>query len=242
MTIIMNEIMQGDSKFSRMLNITVPRMINNPDNEEEMGTADWHRYVKIITQEKLQSEDKTIVPKAFCLEDDEGILPYIYQGLCITLTQSSSKSNYNMNLPYYDEQTMQETPVIKEITDNLLKDGIYLPFLVFIDLEDYRSVVEAAKTEQDVYTILISELVSKARGENLTDFYVVSMNLSELISRLEFKEEDFDNAESLRVVYPMLMSAVAGEISSPYPEDIFQSSAYFQNLPVGDEDVPEVDE
>ena len=243
MTIIMNESMQADSKFARMLNVVLPRTIANPEDENDIATADWHSYVKLLTQTQLQAEDRSLTPNVFCTENDSGILPFVYQGQCLALSSPASNANYLMTLPSYDEETAQNTPVIKELTDKFLADGIYLPFLMFIDLDDYKQVTEAAKNDQDLYTVLVAELTSKARGENLTDFYVVSMNVSELISRLEFKEEDFDNAESLRVVYPMLMSALANEITSPYPQEIFQSSIYFQNIdPIGEEEIPDVDE
>ena len=241
MTIIMNEVMQGESKFARQLNASLPRTVSNPENEEEHGVADWHQFIKNRTQVYLQATDKTLQP-AFAIEGDEGVLPFLYQSMCIEVASLGSSVSYNMNLPYYDDATRQETPVIEEITSNLLKDGIYIPFLMFISLDDYNAVMEAAKADQDMYTFLVAELTSKARGENLTDFYVASLNLSELVARMELKEEDFDGAESLRVIYPMLMSAVAGENSSPYPPEIFQSSTYFQNPPVGDEEVSEIDE
>ena len=33
MTIIMNEVMQGESKFARLLNAALPRTVSNPENE-----------------------------------------------------------------------------------------------------------------------------------------------------------------------------------------------------------------
>ena len=243
MNIIMNEAMQGKSKFSRVFMVTLPKNIKN-----ENGPAtpmDWHLAMKNLTQSVMEDDNKEIIQGPFTKEGDEGILPIIYQSHCTNFTNIGTAATFMMDIPTYDEKTINKTPVVNEIVNNLLNEGIYIPFLMFIGKEDYLSVMDAAENDYQIYIILISELTSEARGENLTDFYVATMNLSELVAYLNFTENDFIDKEDeedenrMRILYPMLMSAVSTDISSPYPQHVFQVSTYFQNVnPIGKEEVP----
>jgi hypothetical protein len=235
MNIIMNEAMQGSKRFSRLFVVNLRRELG--DDEGNFAPMDWQLAMKNLTQAIMEDENRQLQPVGFVKEGDTGFLPCLFQTQCTKFSAIGLAANFALDLPVYTEETLAETPVIKEISDNLLNDGIYLPFFMFIDINDYNSVIEADQSDADVYAMLVSDLTSEARGENLTDFYVATVNVSKLIKQLNFDETSFveDNGENtMRVLYPMLMSAVSTDVSSPYPPEIFQVSVYFQNVQTND--------
>lgn len=231
MNIVMNEALRGRSKFTRVFMVSLPREI--ADEEGNTSPMNWMLAMKNLTQVVLEDPNRSLTPGAFMKEDDEGFLPCIFQTQCTKFAAIGNSASFMLEVPEYNDESLGETPVIKEISDNLLKDGIYLPFFMFIEKNDYISVLEANEKASDMYVIMVSEITSEARGENLTDFFVATTNLSELIKQHGFTKDSFTEAtgeDTMRVLYPMLMSAVSSDISSPYPPEIFQVSTYFQNV------------
>lgn len=228
MKIIMNENMLGHERFARTLTIALPARREVDGESQEI---DWHRTIKSIIKAALETEEKPILEGVFSLPNDQGHLPFLYQTLCGVLSEHGTAGEFLMALPVYDDEYVKEVDVFNNITQALLDRGIYTPFFMGLEPKDYKTVKSLKDTDNELYNVLIADLTSATRGDDVTDFYVAITNISRAIEHLKFTDSDFADENSVMIMNPMLMSAVTTDITSEFNEDIFQASAYFQATP-----------
>lgn len=219
MTILFNEDLLGIYKFGRSLEVVLPD-----------DGVDWHASIKAFANKALEYPVSQYENGPFTRETDTGIMPQVYRFISEILLNEVDQGEikFYTSPVYFDYDALKEnTP---DIYDNIVRNGDlgqYYPYIVVLDESDFDLIESNRQHEKDVYAVIVGSIVN-ANNIGSMDFYVAIINLTKMYDYTETKPNP-ENGETAIMYYPTIWNAPAGRWESPYVEEVYTCSAYFQD-------------
>lgn len=145
-----------------------------------------------------------IVNQLANLEDGKEPLTMAAQAALVAMSNMSPKSPVDSLVPsIYDQETLDLLPELKEWSDLVAKDGLYLPYFIMMSPEEVTEI----KNKEDRHSflsIIFAFEMNRKDNQMHSDFFVSTVDLTALIMNYTMSNE---NESTMINFFPIIFSA-----------------------------------
>ena len=147
-----------------------------------------------------------------------------------TLSSAHMDPNPYFPLSLYNKESIEDTlPTLYQKSEDLGKKGLFIPYMIFVDSEFFKEVMEAKEKEnRDTYILCVFSFRSSNTKPSDKDLMISTINMNLLFEESKTVQDSFYDREEdiLRSYTPILLSGVTGNSISIFGNDTATSTMY----------------